>query len=149
LEETDVDGKISKWILSNRVGRRGLDSSDSRQGPVEGSCEHGNLSLGSMKDGEFLYKMSFSRRTLLHEVSTGLAVQIMKFTVTKFHSSDASCLKSKYKGTRLVTVAVWSEAWSWPVGFWDRGFESRSRHGCLSAYFCVVLSCVGRGLATG
>jgi hypothetical protein len=38
---------------------------------------------------------------------------------------------------------------SWPVGCWDRGFESRSRHGRLSASFCVVLSCVGRGLATG
>jgi hypothetical protein len=36
-----------------------------------------------------------------------------------------------------------------PVGCWDRGFESRSRHGCLSASFCAVLSCVGRGLATG
>jgi hypothetical protein len=24
----------------------------------------------------------------------------------------------------------------------DRGFESRSRHGCLSSFFCVVLSCV-------
>jgi hypothetical protein len=38
---------------------------------------------------------------------------------------------------------------SWPVGCWDREFESRLRHGCLSASFCVVLSCVGRGLATG
>jgi hypothetical protein len=31
---------------------------------------------------------------------------------------------------------------------WDRGFEPRSRHGCLLATFSVVLSCVGRGLAT-
>jgi hypothetical protein len=38
---------------------------------------------------------------------------------------------------------------SWPVGCWDRVFESPSRHGCLSASFCVVLSYVGRGLATG
>jgi hypothetical protein len=38
---------------------------------------------------------------------------------------------------------------SWPVGCWDRGFESRSRHEWLSASFCVVLSCVGRDLATG
>jgi hypothetical protein len=29
-----------------------------------------------------------------------------------------------------------------PLGCWGRGFESRSRHGCLS----VVLSCVGRSL---
>jgi hypothetical protein len=28
------------------------------------------------------------------------------------------------------------------VGCWDRGFQSRSAHGCLY----VVLSCVGRGL---
>jgi hypothetical protein len=30
----------------------------------------------------------------------------------------------------------------------DRGFESRSRHGCLSLSFCVMLSYVGRCLAT-
>jgi hypothetical protein len=34
-------------------------------------------------------------------------------------------------------------------GHWDRGFESRSRHGCLYASFCILLFCVGRGLATG
>jgi hypothetical protein len=37
----------------------------------------------------------------------------------------------------------------WPVGCCDHGFESRSRYECLSSSFCVVLSCVGRGLATG
>jgi hypothetical protein len=28
-------------------------------------------------------------------------------------------------------------------------FESHSRHGCMSEFFCVALSCVGRGLETG
>jgi hypothetical protein len=32
---------------------------------------------------------------------------------------------------------------------WNCGFESYSRHGCVTAFFCVVLSCVGRGLALG
>jgi hypothetical protein len=30
--------------------------------------------------------------------------------------------------------------------YWDRRFESHSRHGCLSSSFRAVLSCVGRGL---
>jgi hypothetical protein len=48
-----------------------------------------------------------------------------------------------------VTVAVGMRRGAWPVGCWDRGFESHSRHGRLSASFCVVFSCVGRGFATG
>jgi hypothetical protein len=36
-----------------------------------------------------------------------------------------------------------------PVSCWDCGFESRSRHGCLSLSFCVVLSCESRGLVRG
>jgi hypothetical protein len=36
------------------VGRCGLDSSGSGQGPVVGSCEHGNYPSGSIKGGEFL-----------------------------------------------------------------------------------------------
>jgi len=36
-----------------------------------------------------------------------------------------------------------------PLEHWDRRFESHSRHGCVSAFFYVVLSCVGRGLASG
>jgi hypothetical protein len=32
---------------------------------------------------------------------------------------------------------------------WDRGFESRSWHVCVSAFVYVELSCVGSGLATG
>jgi hypothetical protein len=35
------------------------------------------------------------------------------------------------------------------LGRWDHGFESRLRHGCLSSWFCIVLSCVGRGLCDG
>jgi hypothetical protein len=36
------------------VGRRGLDSSGSRQGPVAGCCEDGNEPAGSIKGEEFL-----------------------------------------------------------------------------------------------
>jgi hypothetical protein len=36
-----------------------------------------------------------------------------------------------------------------PLGYCDRGFESRSSHGCLSSSFCVMLSCVNRGLVSG
>jgi hypothetical protein len=42
-----------------------------------------------------------------------------------------------------------SKAQVLPLGYWDRGFESLSRHGCLSLCFCAVLSCVGRGLCDG
>jgi hypothetical protein len=45
-------------------------------------------------------------------------------------------------------VAVWSEVQALIACTMDRGFESHSRHGCLSSSFYVVLSCVGRGLAT-
>jgi hypothetical protein len=36
-----------------------------------------------------------------------------------------------------------------PLEYWDRGFESRSTHGYMSAVSCAVPSCVGRGLAMG
>jgi hypothetical protein len=35
-------------------GKRGLDSSGSRQRPVAGPCEHGNEPSGSIKAGNFL-----------------------------------------------------------------------------------------------
>jgi hypothetical protein len=37
----------------------------------------------------------------------------------------------------------------WPLGYWDRGFNSRSGHGCLSLCFYVALSCVDTGLCDG
>jgi hypothetical protein len=46
-------------------------------------------------------------------------------------------------------LAARSEAQALIARTLDCGFESRLRHGCLSASFYVVLSCVGRGLATG
>jgi hypothetical protein len=36
------------------VGRCGLDSFGSGQGPIAGCCEHGNELPGSIKGGEFL-----------------------------------------------------------------------------------------------
>jgi hypothetical protein len=37
---------------------------------------------------------------------------------------------------------------TWQLGYWDRGFESRSRHGCFSVSISVVLSCIDTDLAT-
>jgi hypothetical protein len=38
---------------------------------------------------------------------------------------------------------------TWPRGYWDREFESRSRHGGLFLYFYILLACVGRGISDG
>jgi hypothetical protein len=35
--------------------------------------------------------------------------------------------------------AVQGMKWLRPLEYWDRGFESNSRHGCLSA--CILCSC--------
>jgi hypothetical protein len=48
-----------------------------------------------------------------------------------------------------VPVAVPSKRRSWPLSYWNREFESRPGHECLSVCFCVVLSCVSRGLCDG
>jgi hypothetical protein len=49
----------------------------------------------------------------------------------------------------LNSRAVWGKYWLRSLECWDRRFESCSGHGCVSAFLCVVLSCVGRGLASG
>jgi hypothetical protein len=49
-----------------------MDATVSGQGPMAGSCEHGNEPLDSIKGKEFhdyLRIISFSRWNLLHEVS--------------------------------------------------------------------------------
>jgi hypothetical protein len=40
--------------MGNGVGGCGLDSSGSESGPVTGSCEHSNGSLGFIRGSEFL-----------------------------------------------------------------------------------------------
>jgi hypothetical protein len=51
---------------------------------------------------------------------------------------------------QLTPVASWSKARaSRTFRHSDRGFESRSKQGCMPGFFCVVLSCVGRGFAMG
>jgi hypothetical protein len=42
--------------------------------------------------------------------------------------------------------AVWGPHGLSPPDLWHRGFESRSRYGCVSTFLCVLLSCVGRSL---
>jgi hypothetical protein len=52
-------------------------------------------------------------------------------------------------GIIFIMCVCCSEARAFIARTLDYGFESRLQHGCLSSSFCVVLSCVGRGLATG
>jgi hypothetical protein len=49
---------------------------------------------------------------------------------------------------KVDPVVARSEARALIARILDRGFESRLKRGCLSSSFYVVLSCVGRGLAT-
>jgi hypothetical protein len=52
LEDLVVNGLIIlERIFENKVATYGVDSSGSRQGPVAGSCEHGNEPSGSIKEG--------------------------------------------------------------------------------------------------
>jgi hypothetical protein len=47
-----------------------------------------------------------------------------------------------------VSVALQSGAWVFIARSQGRGFEVRSRHGCVSLPLLVVLTCEGRGLAS-
>jgi hypothetical protein len=54
LEDLGVDGKIVfKWIFEKYDGRVQTGFFWLRLDPVEGSCEHSNKPLGSMKGGDF------------------------------------------------------------------------------------------------
>jgi hypothetical protein len=55
LEDLGVMGRsYQNGSSGNRVGRCGLDSSGSGQGPLMGYCEHGSEPSGYIKGGEFL-----------------------------------------------------------------------------------------------
>jgi hypothetical protein len=45
---------IKMYLKRERIGWYGLDRSSSEYGPVEGSCEHGNETVGSIKSWEAL-----------------------------------------------------------------------------------------------
>jgi hypothetical protein len=70
-----------------------------------------------------------------------------------FRTSSNNTLEWKYIKWKtkagLSGRAVWGTYCFRPLEHWDHGFESPSRHGCVSAFFCVALSYVGRSLASG
>jgi hypothetical protein len=49
----------------------------------------------------------------------------------------------------IPCLKAWTTLWGAyclePLEHSDHGFESRSRHGCISSFSCVVLSCKRRG----
>jgi hypothetical protein len=54
LEDLGISGRIIlKCIIKNRMERCGLDSSDSGQGHIASSCEHGDKHFGSINSEEF------------------------------------------------------------------------------------------------
>jgi hypothetical protein len=53
-EDLEVNGILLECISRNKMGRCGLDASDSGQGPVAGFFEHGNEFQGSQKKAEIL-----------------------------------------------------------------------------------------------
>jgi hypothetical protein len=69
----------------------------------------------------------------------------------RFYLSDITSYivnKTRTENQRIVCSA-WSwvpiplaKRKSWQHCYLHRGFESRSRHGCLSLCFCVMLSCI-------
>jgi hypothetical protein len=62
--------------------------------------------------------------------------------------AHAAFLPGKTPGASLI--GEWVDMYGVrPLEHWDRGLASYSRHGYLSVFFYVVLSCVCRGLAMG
>jgi hypothetical protein len=54
LGDLGVDGKIIVKCILNEKGIGGMEYTGSGQGPVMGSCEHGNEPFGSIEDKDFL-----------------------------------------------------------------------------------------------
>jgi hypothetical protein len=94
----------------------------------EHSCQHLNVVFSLWRTRSGL--------VLMREWNTGSEV-VARRTL----SWDKFCRSQWPSGLRHVLSST--------VQHWDCGFVFRSRHGCKSSFFCVVLSCVGRGLALG
>jgi len=52
-------------------------------------------------------------------------------------------------GINFPVAVACRSVWSWTLEHWNRGFSSRSKLGCMSAFFFAELPCVGTGLAIG
>jgi hypothetical protein len=81
------------------------------------------------------------KRERLFPVSLFWGRSHSKLKQLKFIQLDGS--RGRFQWPRGLRRRLWS------LGGWERGFESRLWHGCLSSSFCVVLICLGRGLYDG
>jgi len=105
----------------------------SGQSPLAGSFEHGNDSLVSIEAGNFLTTWETINFSRLFRVVRSLVKIHRVFVLLHF-----------------VSHLFFSRAqWQHVLRRMDCGFASHSRHWCMSAWFYVALSCVGRGHVDG
>jgi hypothetical protein len=68
----------------------------------------------------------------------------VRFPMSLDFSFDLILLAADHSGSAVTGVKCFRS-----LEHWDRGFESHSKYGCLSAFILFVLPCAGSGLAMG
>jgi hypothetical protein len=90
-----------------------------------------------------LIHSSFSKCTMTESLQTFMIITLVKLSVI-----EKCCIWHKNQSRQSWLLCGLRHRY-WPLGNWECGSESSSRHRYLSFCFCIMLPCVDRGLATG